>query len=381
MSFRNFASALLGAGALVATAHAQTPGTVTVGFNGPLTGSASSWGIGMAEGMKMAFSDLGVVQIHGKPYRFVLDELDNGYNTQTAVANSQRLIQEKHAKFIATLGGAIATATEPVMSSAKVLQFHLGASDAFLGKDKPYSLRANIGLDSSYVYWPWVARKYPQIRSVAMFQPNDETGRATQFHEEAAVKGAHLTIAASERVPRDVTDFYPILTKVLATKPDALSIYLPPGQQPIAAKQARELGFKGLIILQSMESASVVRAMGAQAEGILNTIALTYPITERARKVDTKWVTTHKTSPPAMLHDGYNIGEMIVRAAVSAGTVDDTRAVYGALQKLSFKDTVFGNACWHDVKGIDNAMIYSLAITTIKNGKEELLDVAPPPCK
>ena len=82
-----------------------------------------------------------------------------------------------------------------------------------------------------------------------------------------------------------------------------------------------------------------------------------------------------------MLLDGYNIGEMLVHAALASGTVEDTTAVYNALQKLPFNDTVFGKACWHDVKGINNAMIYALAITTIRNGREELVDIAKPPCK
>jgi hypothetical protein len=90
---------------------------------------------------------------------------------------------------------------------------------------------------------------------------------------------------------------------------------------------------------------------------------------------------SRKSAPPAMLLDGYNIGEMLVRAAVAAGTVEDTTAVYNALQKLPFKDSVFGKACWHEVKGIKNAMVNSMAITTIKAGREELLDVAQPACK
>ena len=378
MTFKKFATAVLVAGALAA--QAQT--AVTVGFTGPLTGSASSYGIGMSEGMKMAFNDIGTVQIGGKPYRFVLEALDDAYNTQTAVANSQRLIQEKRIRFAATMGGAIGVVTEPVMSSAKVLQFHLGAAEAFLGKDKPLSLRSHMSsLDAFYVYWPWVAKKYPNVQTVALFQPNDDTGKASQVHEEAAIGKTRMKIVANERVPRDITDFYPILTKVLQEKPDAISSYTPPGQQPIAAKQARELGFKGLIILPSMETGSVVKAMGAQAEGILNTVALTYPITERARKVQSQWVLANKSAPPALLLDGYNIGEMLVRASVAAGTIEDTTAVNTALHRLAFTDSVFGKLCFHEVKGINNAMVDSMAITTIKAGKEELLDIAQPPCK
>jgi branched-chain amino acid transport system substrate-binding protein len=379
--FAASAALAAGAAAICMSALAQAPATVTVGFTGPLTGSASSWGIGMSEGIKMAFADAGTVTIAGKPYRFVLDALDDAYNTQTAVANAQRLIQEKHVKFAATMGGAIGVVTEPVMSAAKVLQFHLGAADAFIGKDKPLSLRSHMSsLDAFYVYWPWLAKKYPQVKTVAAFQPNDDTGRQSKEHEQAAIAKTRLKIVDYELVPRDTTDFYPILTKVLAQKPDAISVYTPPGQQPIVAKQARELGFKGLILLPSMETKSVVAAMGPQADGILNTVALTYPLTDRAKQLQAKWTETRGSAPPALLMDGYNIGEMMIRAAKDAGTVEDTAAVYKSLQHISFDKTIFGKACWHEVKGIKNAMMESLAITTIKDGKEVLLDVAQPTC-
>jgi branched-chain amino acid transport system substrate-binding protein len=218
------------------------------------------------------------------------------------------------------------------------------------------------------------------VKTVAAFQPNDDTGRQSKEHEQAAIAKTRLKIVDYELVPRDTTDFYPILTKVLAQKPDAISVYTPPGQQPIVAKQARELGFKGLILLPSMETKSVVAAMGPQADGILNTVALTYPLTDRAKQLQAKWTETRGSAPPALLMDGYNIGEMMIRAAKDAGTVEDTAAVYKSLQHISFDKTIFGKACWHEVKGIKNAMMESLAITTIKDGKEVLLDVAQPTC-
>jgi branched-chain amino acid transport system substrate-binding protein len=356
---------------------------VVVGYTGALTGSAASWGAGMAAGIKEAFADLDVVTIAGRPYRFTLDALDDAYNTQTAVANAQRLILEKGIKLGATMGGAIGVVTEPVMSSAGVLQFHLGAAEAYLGKDKPLSLRAHMSsLDAFYVYWPWIAEHYPDIKTVALFQPDDDTGRQSKFHEEAAIAKTRLKPVAYELVPRSTTDFYPILTKVLATHPDALSFYNPPGQQPIAAKQARELGFKGPIFLPSMETKSVVAALGDKANGIINPVALTIPLTEKAKKVQQAWSDANGgKAAPALLLDGYNIGQMMIRAAEDAGTVDDAKAVNASLHRMDLSDTVFGKMCWHEVKEIDNAMYGPVAITIIKNGTEELVDIAQPPCK
>jgi hypothetical protein len=109
-------------------------------------------------------------------------------------------------------------------------------------------------------------------------------------------------------------------------------------------------------------------------------VALTYPLTDKAKQLQQKWTSIKGSAPPALLMDGYNIGEMLVRGATDAGTVEDTAAVNNALHRISFANTIFGKACWHEVKGIKNAMMEALAITTIKDGKEVLLDVAQPVC-
>jgi branched-chain amino acid transport system substrate-binding protein len=362
--------------------QAQDSQTVDVGFTGPLTGAAASWGIGMSEGIKMAFAHAGAVTIGGKSYTFVLDALDDAYNTQTAVANAQRLIQERHVKFAATMGGAIGVVTEPVFSASNVLQFHLGAAEAFLGKNKPLSLRSHMSsLDAFFVYWPWIAKAHPEIKNVALFEPQDDTGRQSRVREEEAIKQVGLNIVDFEMTPRDTTDFYPTLTKVLQSNPDAISVYTPPGQQPIVAKQARELGFKGLLILPSMEPGLVTGALGAQADGILDPVALTMPLTDKAHELQAEWTKAHDTTPPTLLFDGYNIGEMLIKSAMDAGTVDDAEKVNASLHKIDFNDTIFGKMCWHEVRGIDNAMYDSDAIAVIKNGKQELLASAQPPCK
>src|SRR5438093_1442266 len=59
-------------------------------------------------------------------------------------------------------------------------------------------------------------------------------------------KGLAFEVAADEYYERGTKDFYPILTKMLATQPDMLDVAAAPaGEAGLILKQARELGFKG----------------------------------------------------------------------------------------------------------------------------------------
>src|SRR5205807_2614260 len=61
-----------------------------------------------------------------------------------------------------------------------------------------------------------------------------------------ALKGLGFEVVADEYYERGTKDFYPILTKLLASKPDMLDVAAAPaGEGGLILKQARELGFKG----------------------------------------------------------------------------------------------------------------------------------------
>ena len=89
---------------------------------------------------------------------------------------------------------------------------------------------------------------YPKLKRVAIIRPDDP---GFKFPEEYTVKEIEkrgMEVVAREvfRMPTD--DFYPILTKVLAQKPDSIELIssiLPFAKGVI--EQARELGFTGPI--------------------------------------------------------------------------------------------------------------------------------------
>ena len=115
-----------------------------------------------------------------------------------------------------------------------------------LGPDKPYSFRAMLSQwEVAEPFYRWVKEKHPQVKRVALISPNDTSGKDTNTAVVKALKGLGFEVAADEYYERGTKDFYPILTKLLATKPDMLDVAAAPaGEGGLILKQARELGFK-----------------------------------------------------------------------------------------------------------------------------------------
>jgi branched-chain amino acid transport system substrate-binding protein len=73
----------------------------------------------------------------------------------------------------------------------------------------------------------------PDLKALAQLEPNDKTGWSPnrllkQHYEEAGYK-----VVSSELFERSLKEFQPVLTRILATKPDIIELgTTPKGGQP-----------------------------------------------------------------------------------------------------------------------------------------------------
>ncbi len=98
--------------------------------------------------------------------------------------------------------------------------------------------------------YEWLVKNYPNVKKVAMCRVDDPGGI---IPEEMGVKEAEkrgLTVVAREQYKIGTEDFYPIMTKILEAKPDAIDmvITLTPWAKGIITA-ARQMGFTGPIFI------------------------------------------------------------------------------------------------------------------------------------
>ena len=113
------------------------------------------------------------------------------------------------------------------------------------------------------------------IKKVAEINPDNDSGYTTEVDDRWAVKQLGIEMISHQFFPEETTDFYPILTKAIAAKPDMIVIGLGnPGNMPVIVKQARELGWKGPMGMTQGSvgsAATMVKIAGEAAEGFVYT--------------------------------------------------------------------------------------------------------------
>ena len=219
----------------------------------------------------------------------------------------------------------------------------------------------------------WLKKNLPAATRVAIVNPNDETGWDSDKLLTELYKKYGYTVVANELYERSVRDYIPILTKILAEKPDLLDVgTAPPASAGLIVRQARELGYKGQIVkIGGSGPRQIIEAAGKDAaEGVINYLPADEqnPAYQRLA-ADFKKMTGNEMNP--LLVNWYDGAYILMAAIQAAGTVSDTDKV-----RQSFAESAAPQvgarrhhpAGWQKLYGIDNAFLTTNYIGVIKHG-------------
>ena len=94
--------------------------------------------------------------------------------------------------------------------------------------------------------YDYLTKKYPKAKRIARLVPDDPGAKAFNDYDVKEAQKHGLEVVFDEPFKIGIEDFYPLLTKALQKKPDAIDMgfsILPWARGLIT--QARELGFNG----------------------------------------------------------------------------------------------------------------------------------------
>jgi branched-chain amino acid transport system substrate-binding protein len=160
-----------------------------------------------------------------------------------------------------------------VTNPAKVLVLSNGYSPKILTPESKYNFRVQIPTDE---FAPSVARwlrtTYPQAKRVGIISPNDAVGQTLAPLHVQAYNASSFDVVFDEKYDRGLKDFGPLLTRMMARGADILELDgNAPGEAGLMIKQARQLGFKGVIIQTGGPGLEeIIRVAGPFAEGFLS---------------------------------------------------------------------------------------------------------------
>lgn len=313
--------------------------TVKIGVVAPLTGPGAPWGIASAEGPRIAADEInaaGGLDVGGKKLKVEVIAYDDQYKTADAVAAFNRLVNQDGVKFVVILSSAGTMALREAVLDNKVIGLSSAYTRKALDKSNPYMLRI---YSTPHDYVPsmvdWLKTNRPAAKRVAIINPNDETGWDQTELGERVFKERGFEVVGKELYERAQRDFQPMLTKVMALKPDVIELGgTAPATAGLIVRQARELGYAGLIFKTGGAGPrDIVAAAGARAaEGLINMLYADPDNAGYKRIADAYQKRTGHVANEILVAY-YDAAKVLLAAISKAGTTDDTAKVVAAFAK------------------------------------------------
>jgi len=374
------AAALAAAGAVQADDK-----TLTIGLLGPLSGGAASYGVELMRGAELRVEEInkaGGLKVGADAYRIKLVSYDHkAQAADTATATNKLIFQDKVKYIIGNAVGATCNAAQTITEPNKVMFAFVCWGTNNLAPEKPYSFRSMLSQwELTEPFYRWVKENHPKIKRVAAISPNDTSGKDTNTAVVKALKALGFEVAADEYYERGTKDFYPVLTKILAQKPDMIDVAAaPPGEAGLILKQAMELGFKGAKgWTAGINPFTIISVAGPEAaEGVWSPANINVKgdhVSPAVRKFGETYEKRYGEVPGAIAVANYAAFDVFTQAMQKAGSVD-TDKVLAVLTKEQFQ-TVWGPLAigGKETYGIDRQFLYPLVISEVRQGK--VVDIA-----
>jgi branched-chain amino acid transport system substrate-binding protein len=361
-----------------AQAQAQT---VKIGVIGALTGPGASWGLAVAEGTRIAAEEhnaRGGLDVGGKKVKVEVIAYDDQYKTPEAVAAYNRLVNQDGVKYVVLMTTAATMALKTRVEEDKVLALTASFGSKTLDKNTKYMFKLYSTPDQytdSFVEW---IKKNQIGRRVVTINPNDEVGWDLTQLSERAFKDKGFEVVGKELFERTQKDFQPMLTKIVALKPDIIELGgTPPATAGLIVRQARELGYEKLFTkVGGTGPREIVAAAGAKAaEGTIN-LLYADPKNEGWRRLAAAYKKNRGHDGNEIMVSFYDSTQVLLSAMQKAGTTTDTAAVAAAFGKALPMKSLQGDELRLDgmkYYGVNNQFITTHYIGAIRNGETEVI--------
>lgn len=222
-------------------------GVLKVGIALCTTGPGAKVGREIRDGLLLAiklFNDKGGVTVGGKQYHIMPIEYSTGTSPEEGLSVTKRLIElDKVTVLIGDCLSSVALVQQPFVEAAKIPWIMFGAHPGLINEDNRYTFRMND--DAGLVYLDTV-RYYRDKRGItkwSMLSATDATNKMIYDTILGASKELGVEIVTADTFELGAVDFYPVLTKIAAAKPQGV-IVLALAEPATILKQAHEIGYE-----------------------------------------------------------------------------------------------------------------------------------------
>lgn len=384
---------LIGAGVAASTlampniVRAADP-KLRVGALLPLTGDLALWGVPGKNGADVwaaRTNKAGGIVVNGTRHEVEVVAFDGAYIAEKTVQGARSFV-DQDVKYTMIIGGDDWSAMQDFSNRNKLLTSTLYVTD--LNPDAKYLL-APVEVHPLYFGCgaEYLRKVEPDVKSVALCAQDDLTGRVALAYWRAGFDAHDFDIVKDEYFDLATTDFAPVVSSLLASKPQAVCLDTAyPSFALLLVEQLFIQGFKGRILHAGLELLPdmVKRTSVEFMEGsitffprfddpAINASAVGFPDpTGFYQEVEATfpggWNNTSWEFPACL--------EVWKRAVEAANTTEPDELL--ASMKTNPPPHMFGPASWwgEDLFGSNNALVGGWPIVVVKNGKVDIVEVS-----
>jgi branched-chain amino acid transport system substrate-binding protein len=355
--------------------------TLNIGLITSITGPLAPTLKALADAVKPAqdlMNQRGGVTVKGQKYLMKIIAEDDQSSPPGGVAAANKLIQGGVKYIIAPQFPPTNMAITPITEEAKVLRMKgMGWGKEEMGPNLRYSFYAHSNIYNIPVCYDFLVKNYPRVKKIAFITPDDPGAKGMAEAAEKEIQKRGLELVFREAFKVGTEDFYPIITKALEKKPDAIDLVISiPLWGAGTINQARELGFTGPIFAPMLGDIHMLRGMlnPKYAYDIFHGGADVLspkmkPIVKDFRVLFEQQTNTTLNMDHAIVIEGlYPLLQGIEKAQTF-----DTGKVVATLENMKSIDTIYGPGRMggQDVFGINHVIRRPATLSRIMSGKIE----------
>jgi len=320
----------------------------------------------------------GGITIKGQKYLIKVVAQDDQSSPPGAIAAANKLMQDGVRYIIAPQFMPNNLALTPITEEAKVVRMKaMGWGKEEMYPGLRYSFYAHANIYCIPVCYDFLAKNYPKAKRIAFVYPDDPGGKSLKEAAEKEIQKHGMELVFQEPFKIGTEDFYPILTKALEKKPDAIDMII---SIPIwgagIINQSRELGFTGPVFAPLMGDTNIIKAM-------LNPKYAYDVFHGGADVLSPKMTSIVKEFRPLVerqINGTLNMDHVLVIEAlypllqgIEKAQSLDTDKVAATLENMKSIDSAYGRGSMggQEVFGINHVVRRPIAFSRIMNGKIE----------
>jgi len=376
---------LRGLFALAVSIVASVPGMACaedhkLGMSAALSGAAQALGQGMKAGFDAA---LGEANEKGgvKGHKFSLVALDDGYEPNRTIVNTNKLIDEEDVlALVGNVGTPTATAALPIALEKKLLFYAAFTGAGLLRKTPPdryvINVRASYAQETASMIDALLKKFGVKPEEIAFFTQNDAYGDSGYGGAIAALEKSGYSAARSlphGRYPRNTEDVEDGLAVITSGAKAPKAVIMVGAYKACAAfiKLMREEGSKALFLNVSfVGSDALLKELGADGEGVIVTQVVPHPEAELPAVKDYRAALAKHgggATPGFVSLEGYLAGRLLLEGVQKVeGELNREKLVDGL---ESIKEVDLGIGTPITLNKTEHQALHRIWPTQVKGGK------------